>query len=101
MIITILSKAHYGAALYDMRTCSYLKVYVIPSLTAKKVMGLIKSENMIDYLKKHSGIDDVVTFGSIPGQYDVFIDTNDVNRVVREVRKRYEVIGVKSHGKKM
>ena len=187
-----------GAALYDMQNYSYIKVYVIPSLTAKKVMGLIKSENMcgyanviiddmlviyydevedeinrglvkklrtspfrnyvnrplpegesvvyfmildrkdrveafnkkleisgiadqlevisydsndypgyayikiysknatkenmLDYIKEYSGIENVVTFGSIPHQYDVYIDTYDVNRVVREVRKRYEPI---------
>lgn len=35
---------------------------------------------------------EVVTFGTIKDQYDVFIDTDDVNKVVREVRKRYEPI---------
>lgn len=49
-------------------------------------------ENMIKYLTDIIGINDVVTFGTIPDQYDVYIDTSDVNRVVKEVRKRYEPI---------
>lgn len=47
-------------------------------------------ENMINYLKDFTGKNDVMTFGSIEGQYDVVIDTDDANKVVREVRKRYE-----------
>lgn len=61
---------------------SYIKIY---NSNATK-------ENMIKYLKEVADIKDVVTFGSIPNQYDVFIDTDDANKVVREVRKRYEPI---------
>lgn len=61
---------------------SYIKIY---NKNATK-------ENMIEYLKDYTEINDVVTFGTIEGQYDVFIDTDDVNKVVREVRKRYEPI---------
>lgn len=49
-------------------------------------------ENMINYLKEFTALDEVVTFGTIKGQYDVYIDTDDVNKVVKEVRKRYEPI---------
>ncbi|MCQ2520240.1 MAG: HAD hydrolase family protein [Lachnospiraceae bacterium] len=49
-------------------------------------------ENMIKYLKEFTSINDVITFGSIEGQYDVYIDTDDANKVVKEVRKRYEPI---------
>lgn len=59
---------------------SYIKIY---NRNATK-------ENMIQYLKKVTAIDDVVTFGSIKDQYDVYIDTDDVNKVVREVRRYYE-----------
>ncbi len=61
---------------------AYIKIY---SKNATKA-------NMIDYLKEYTSLDRVVTFGSIPDQYDVLIDSNDINRVVREVRRRYEVL---------
>lgn len=49
-------------------------------------------ENMIQYLKQMMQTEEVVTFGTIPGQYDVCIETEDANKVIREVRKRYEPI---------
>ena len=49
-------------------------------------------ENMIKYLKLLTGLDNVVTFGTIPGQYDVLIHNNDANEVVKKVRKMYEPI---------
>lgn len=66
---------------HDYEGYSYIKIY---NLNATK-------ENMIDYLKNYVEVDKVVTFGSIPNQYDVYIDTDDANKVVREVRKRYEI----------
>lgn len=61
---------------------SYIKIY---NKNATK-------ENMIAYLKGKLSADKVVTFGTIPNRYDVFIDTEDANRVIREVRKKYEPI---------
>lgn len=61
---------------------SYIKIY---NRNATK-------ENMLAYLKEYTGLDNVVTFGTIRNQYDVYIDSDDVNKVVREVRKRYEPI---------
>ena len=61
---------------------SYIKIY---NKNATK-------ENMIMHLKELVSMENVVTFGTIEGQYDVYIDTEDVNKVVREVRKRYEPI---------
>lgn len=70
----------------DYKGYSYIKIY---SKNATK-------ENMIDYLKEYTSLSKVVTFGSIPDQYDVYIDANDANRVVREARRRYEpIVGVK------
>lgn len=66
----------------DYSGYSYIKIY---NKNATK-------DNMIQYLKESFAVNDVVTFGSIPNQYDVFIDTDDANKVVREVRKRYEPI---------
>lgn len=61
---------------------SYIKIY---NKNATK-------ENMIAYLKEFTSLDKVVTFGTIKNQYDVYIDADDVNKVVREVRKRYEPV---------
>ncbi|WP_167956106.1 HAD hydrolase family protein [Anaerosporobacter faecicola] len=47
-------------------------------------------KNMLDYLKKEIGIEKVVTFGTIPNQYNVLIEPGDMNRVVRVVKKMYE-----------
>lgn len=66
----------------DFEGYAYIKIY---NNNATK-------ENMIKYLKEVTAIEDVMTFGTIEGQYDVFIDTDDANRVVREVRRRYEPI---------
>lgn len=66
----------------DFEGYAYIKIY---NKNATK-------ENMIKYLKNYMDLNDVVTFGTIPDMYDVYIDSNDANRVVREVRKRYEPI---------
>lgn len=67
---------------FDHTGYSYIKIY---NKNATK-------ENMIMYLKEYTSLENVVTFGTIKDQYDVFIDTEDVNKVVREVRKRYEPV---------
>lgn len=61
---------------------AYIKIY---NKNASK-------ENMIKYLKEVTELEDVVTFGTIAGQYDVCLKTGDANQAVREVRKRYEPI---------
>lgn len=66
----------------DYEGYSYIKIY---NKNATK-------ENMIAYLKQLTSIDDVVTFGTIPDMYDVYIESSDANKVIREVRKRYEPI---------
>lgn len=66
----------------DFRGYAYIKIY---NKNATK-------ENMIEYLKKEMNAKEVVTFGTIKDQYDVYIETSDANKVVREVRKRYEPI---------
>lgn len=45
---------------------------------------------MIDYLKRNLGVEKTVTFGSIEGRYDVLIGEGDTNKVIREIKKRYE-----------
>lgn len=67
---------------HDYPGYSYIKIY---NKNATK-------ENMIRYLKQLTGLEKVVTFGTIPGQYDVFIYKNDANEVVKHVRNMYEPI---------
>ena len=66
----------------DYEGYAYIKIY---NRNATK-------ENMIKYLQSYTGLEKVVTFGTIKDQYDVYIETDDMNKVVREVRKRYEPI---------
>ena len=47
-------------------------------------------ENMNRYLLEMTGASSMVTFGSIPGKYDVVVGPGDENGVVRELKKRYE-----------
>lgn len=49
-------------------------------------------ENMSRYLKDMLRLSRSVTFGSIEGRYDVVIAPGDTNRVVRELKKRYEPV---------
>lgn len=59
---------------------AYIKIY---NKNAEK-------ENMIAYLKELLQIDRTVTFGSIPGRYDVVVRSGDSNMVVHTLRKMYE-----------
>lgn len=53
-------------------------------------------ENMIQYLKEMLELKKTVTFGSIEGRYDVVVEPGAANKVVHELKKRYEpVMGVK------
>ena len=47
-------------------------------------------ENMNRYLLELTGASSMVTFGSIPGKYDVVVRPGDENGVVRELKKRFE-----------
>ncbi|WP_455718190.1 hypothetical protein, partial [Anaerosporobacter sp.] len=61
---------------------AYIKIY---NKNASK-------NNMLDYLVQDLNIKKVVTFGSIPNNYDVFIEPGDTNRVVRVIKKMYETV---------
>ena len=47
-------------------------------------------ENMLLYLKEKYEIDKMVTFGTIPEKYDVLVQDDNFNNMVRLVRHRYE-----------
>ena len=59
---------------------AYIKIY---NKNARK-------DNMVMYLKSMLGIEKTVTFGSIPGRYDVCVESGDSNKVVRVLEKMYE-----------
>lgn len=61
---------------------AYIKIY---NKNASK-------SNMLEYLKKDIGIEKVVSFGTIPEQYDVLIEPGDTNQVVRVIKKMYEPV---------
>lgn len=49
-------------------------------------------ENMSQYLKNMLGVKKTVTFGSIEGRYDVVVTPGDTNKVVHELKRRYEPV---------
>lgn len=61
---------------------SYIKIY---NRNATK-------ENMIQYLQKMTGLSQIITFGTIPGRYDILVSPGDTNRVVHMLKKLYEPV---------
>lgn len=66
----------------DYQGYSYIKIY---NRNAAK-------ENMVQYLKEMTGLSQTITFGTIPGRYDVIIESGDTNQVVHELKKLYEPV---------
>jgi hydroxymethylpyrimidine pyrophosphatase-like HAD family hydrolase len=65
----------------DFEGYTYLKIY---HKNATK-------QNMLNELKKMLAVEKSISFGTIPGQYDVLIDENDnYNSVVKHMKKLYE-----------
>lgn len=64
----------------DYEGYSYIKIY--EKNTSR--------ENMLDYLKKVTGLTKTITFGSVEGKYDVVIDKYDNNKVAQTLKKMYE-----------
>ncbi len=63
---------------------SYIKIY---NKNASK-------ENMVAYLKEMLYIDITITFGSIPGKYDVVVKPGGTNQVVHTLRELYEPVRI-------
>lgn len=64
----------------DYSGYSYIKIY---NKNATR-------DNMVEYLKKEIGVEKSVTFGSIRGKYDIYIEEYDNNKVVKTLKKMYE-----------
>lgn len=55
-----------------------------------------RKANMLKILKERTGADKVVTFGSIPGEYDVYVHDDGGNSAVKAFKRLYEGRPVKS-----
>lgn len=66
------------AAEYEDYT--YVKVYTKEACKA----------NMLNILKARTGTEKVVTFGSIPGEYDVYVHDDGGNSAVKALKKLVE-----------
>lgn len=71
----------------DYEGYSYIKIY---NKNASK-------ENMLLYLSKKYNISHMLTFGTVEGKYDVTIEENNFNKMVRLVRSKYEGINLKTY----
>lgn len=47
-------------------------------------------QNMLSELKTLTGFEETMTFGTIPGQYDILIQDNNQNMVVKKMKQIYE-----------
>ncbi len=47
-------------------------------------------QNMLSELKKLTGFEETVTFGTIPGRYDIVIQDSNQNMVVKKMKQIYE-----------
>lgn len=64
----------------DYNGYSYIKIYHPDA----------NRNHMMDYLASILQTEDVITFGSIDGQYDVVVHENDSNKVVKTLKMLYE-----------
>lgn len=71
----------------DYEGYSYIKIY---NKNASK-------ENMLLYLSEKYNISHMLTFGTVEGKYDVIIEENNFNKMVRLVRSKYEGINLKTY----
>ncbi len=65
--------------------CAMLKIYD----------ASVSRAAMLRHLEERLQTKDTVTFGSIPGQYDVVIESADHNRMVRALKRRFEPVSLR------
>jgi len=68
--------------LSDYEGYSFLKIYDVNTTR----------EAMLRELERLMGTKKTVTFGSVPGKYDVTIEKGDRDRLIRELQKRFEPV---------
>lgn len=69
----------------DFAGYSFLKVYDVNT----------SREAMLGELERRMGTRETVTFGSVPGRYDVYIEKDDRDRMIRELKKRFEPVDIR------
>lgn len=55
----------------------------------------VSKEAMLRVLEAYMGTKETVTMGSLPGQYDVFIQAADRDQVVKELKRRFEPVDLR------
>lgn len=55
----------------------------------------VSRQAMLRRLEERLGTEKTVTFGSVEGRYDVVIESADHNRMVRELKRRFEPVSLK------
>ncbi|MGN0584394.1 MAG: HAD hydrolase family protein [Ruminococcus sp.] len=73
------ASARITASVSEYKGFSYLKIF----------SGNASKTEMIKKLKEHTGAEKTVTFGSIKGEYDVYINDGGGNSVVKKLKKLY------------
>ena len=63
-------------------------------LYLKVFSPLATKQNMMDKLKEYAKAEDVITFGSIKGQYDVYINDGGGNGTVKRLKKICRINGL-------
>lgn len=64
---------------HDFLGYSYIKIY---NRNANR-------QNMLDYLKTMTGLEETVTFGSIEGKYDVTVKEGEADKVAKTLKRMY------------
>ena len=72
----------------------YVHITVSPSVYKgyqylKIISPYASKTEMLEKLRKNTGIEKIVTFGSIPGKYDVFIGDGGGNATIKKLKKLY------------
>ncbi len=52
-------------------------------------------ENMLENLKEYLGVEKTMTFGSIPGRYDIFVEDSNGDVMVKELKKQFGPISLR------
>ena len=74
-----------GKDLSDYEGYSFLKIYDVNTTR----------EAMLRELERLMGTKKTVTFGSVPGKYDVYIEKGDRDRLIHELQKRFEPVDLR------
>ena len=73
-----------------------LKPFKLEGYSALRIYDCAVSRwAMLKKLQEQLQPAETVTFGSVPGRYDVVIENADRNRMVRELKRRFEPVDLR------